>query len=228
VVDAATVLSTHLTELLKNNMSGPPFLWRGAENCLKELPKEQASSSRTSCRPDHDLGHPARLAIVAVRAHFDPRSLDHPRRHRRRAGVPRATPRPWSNMFARAWRANLRAKYLAQRLFAADAMSANGSRLSADRWSARAGAQPRDCSVALVGVHDAVRDSFERAGARRRGAGVGDVGGDPALCASLVERFRSQTSGAVGRRKSIRAPASKPSGACSEALEARCFSATAN
>jgi flagellar biosynthesis protein FlhA len=41
VVDAATVLSTHLTELLKNNMS-ELLSYGEVQKLLKELPKEQA------------------------------------------------------------------------------------------------------------------------------------------------------------------------------------------
>ena len=36
---------------------------------------------------DHDVGHPARAAAPAERARLDPRSRDHPGRHRRRAVV---------------------------------------------------------------------------------------------------------------------------------------------
>jgi flagellar biosynthesis protein FlhA len=41
VVDAATVLSTHLTELLKNNMA-ELLSYAEVQKLLKELPKEQA------------------------------------------------------------------------------------------------------------------------------------------------------------------------------------------
>ena len=66
---------------------GPVVLWRGAE--APEGPAEGAGRTGQGHRaePGHDLGHPARAAAAAGRAHLDPRSLDHSRGHRRRAGV---------------------------------------------------------------------------------------------------------------------------------------------
>ena len=99
---------------------GPVVLWRGAET--PEGPAE--GTGRTSqghrAEPGYDFGHPARAAIAAVRAHLDPRPLDHPRRHRRRAGV-LAQPVDHGRTCSRPpGAADLRAEHLAQRLSAAD------------------------------------------------------------------------------------------------------------
>jgi flagellar biosynthesis protein FlhA len=82
VVDAATVLSTHLTELLKTNMSDL-LSYGEVQKLLKELPKEQselvkdiASRSATS-RPSSK--------VLRTRS------------------PSRAIPRPWSSMSAPAW-----------------------------------------------------------------------------------------------------------------------------
>ena len=84
VVDAATVLSTHLTELLKTNMS-ELLSYGEVQKLLKELPKEQGDLVKDLV-PSliTDLRHPARAADAAQRARLDPRSLHHPGRHRRR------------------------------------------------------------------------------------------------------------------------------------------------
>ena len=101
VVDAATVLSTHLTELLKTNMS-ELLSYGEVQKLLKEVPKEQADLVKDLVpNADHHLRHPARPADAAVRARLDPRPFDHPRRHRRchpvlaqPAAHRRARPRP--------------------------------------------------------------------------------------------------------------------------------------
>ena len=84
VVDAATVLSTHLTELLKNNMA-ELLSYGEVQKLLKELPKEQAELLKDLV-PSliTRLRHPARAADPAGRARLDPRPRHHPGRHRRR------------------------------------------------------------------------------------------------------------------------------------------------
>ena len=112
VVDAATVLSTHLTELLKNNMSDL-LSYGEVQKLLKDLPKEQGELVKDIVPSLVTISGIQRvLQLLLVRAHLDPRSLDHSRRHRRRAGVlaqpgddGRARPRP-------AGAADLRAEHL--------------------------------------------------------------------------------------------------------------------
>ena len=84
VVDAATVLSTHLTELLKSNMS-ELLSYGEVQKLLKELPKEQADLVKDLvAKSYHGVRHSARLADFAGRARFHPRSGHHSGRHRRR------------------------------------------------------------------------------------------------------------------------------------------------
>ncbi len=84
VVDAATVLSTHLTELLKSNMADL-LSYGEVQKLLKDLPKEQAELLKDLVPTlITTLRHPARSANPARRARLDPRPLHHPGRHRRR------------------------------------------------------------------------------------------------------------------------------------------------
>ena len=91
---------------------GPAVLWRDPE--AAEGPAEGTGRTGQGHRAgaDHRVRHPARAATAAGRADLDPRPLDHPRRHRRRAVVlaqpgdhRRARPRP-------AGAADLRAEHL--------------------------------------------------------------------------------------------------------------------
>ena len=116
VVDAATVLSTHLTELLKANMSDL-LSYGEVQKLLKELPKEQGELIKDIVPGQITISGIQRvLQLLLVRAHLDPRPLDHSRGHRRRAGLlaqpidrRRARPRP-------AGAPDLRAEYLSDGL----------------------------------------------------------------------------------------------------------------
>mgnify|MGYP003693990187 CR=1 FL=1 len=112
VVDAATVLSTHLTELLKNNMSDL-LSYGEVQKLLKDLPKEQGELVKDIVPSQVTVSGIQRvLQLLLAERDLDPRSLHHPRRHRRRAGLlaqsrhhGRARPRP-------AGAADLRAEHL--------------------------------------------------------------------------------------------------------------------
>jgi flagellar biosynthesis protein FlhA len=80
VVDAATVLSTHLTEVLKANT---PDLCRGPEASEGNGQGSGRSREGSGAEPDHGLGHPARAPGAADRARVDPRPAGDPGRHRR-------------------------------------------------------------------------------------------------------------------------------------------------
>ena len=90
VVDAATVLSTHLTELLKSNMAELLVLRRGAEAAQGTAEGTGRTGQGPGAVADHRLRHPARAADSAGRARLDPRSRHHPGRHRRRHRSARA------------------------------------------------------------------------------------------------------------------------------------------
>jgi len=101
VVDAATVLSTHLTELLKNNMA-ELLSYAEVQKLLKELPKEQADLVKDLVpNPDHGLRHPAGAPDASGRARLHSRRCHHSGRHCRLAqsghahrARPRATVAP--------------------------------------------------------------------------------------------------------------------------------------
>ena len=83
IIDPSTVISTHLTEVLKANVSD--LLSYANVQSLLVGPQQGSAEARRGHRPrpDLDLRHPARAADAAHRAHLDPRPADHPRGHRR-------------------------------------------------------------------------------------------------------------------------------------------------
>jgi len=86
VVDAATVLATHLTELIKTNMSELLSLRRGAEAHPGAAEGTGGTPQGHRAGTDHNFRDPARVADPSGRARVDPRLADHSRRHRRRSG----------------------------------------------------------------------------------------------------------------------------------------------
>ena len=84
VVDAATVMSTHLTELLKNNMAELALLRRSAEAAEGIAQGAGRHHQGSGAGVDHHLGHPARAPDPPCRARLHSRPVHHPRRHRRR------------------------------------------------------------------------------------------------------------------------------------------------
>jgi flagellar biosynthesis protein FlhA len=68
VVDAATVLATHLTELIKANMA-ELLSYGEVEKLIKELPKKAKRADQGHrAGANHHFGHPARAADPACRA----------------------------------------------------------------------------------------------------------------------------------------------------------------
>ena len=83
VVDPGTVLTTHLTEVLKTNMS-ELLSYSETKKLLDDLPAEQKKlvEELMPSQIQHH-GRPARAADAARRARLDPRPALDPRRHRR-------------------------------------------------------------------------------------------------------------------------------------------------
>jgi len=77
VVDPATVLSTHLTETIKANIS-ELLTYGDVQKLLKELQGEQAKLVEDLAVADHRVRCPAGAADPAQRAHFRARSRHHP------------------------------------------------------------------------------------------------------------------------------------------------------
>ncbi len=83
VVEPATVITTHLTEVVKDHMA-ELLSYAETQKLLDELDKDQQKlvadliPAQISYRR-----RPARAAEPAGRADLDPRSADHPRRHLR-------------------------------------------------------------------------------------------------------------------------------------------------
>ena len=85
VVDAATVLSTHLTELLKANMA-ELLSYGEVQKLLKELPKEQGELVKDIVPAQITMSGIQRVLQILLAERISIRDLvDHPRRHRRRA-----------------------------------------------------------------------------------------------------------------------------------------------
>ena len=195
VVDAATVLTTHLTEMLKNNMA-ELLSYAEVQKLLKDLPKEQANWSRTSCRRMvTDLGHAARAADSAARARLDPRPGHHPRRHRRRAGVLAQPGRPWSSMSARGWRGrSARQNTSHDGYLPLIALSPKWEQAFAEsligQGEERSLAMPPSKLSEFI---TAVRERFERAAREGEAPVLVTSAGIRPFVRSIVERFRAQT-----------------------------------
>ena len=90
MVDAATVLSTHLTELLKSNMSDL-LSYGEVQKLLKDLPKEQGELVKDIVPAQITVSGIQRVLQMLLAERISIRDLvDHPRRHRRRARRSRA------------------------------------------------------------------------------------------------------------------------------------------
>ena len=120
VVDAATVLSTHLTELIKANVS-ELLSYAEVSKLIKELPKEQGELLKDIVPAQITVSGIQRvLQLPAGRARLDPRPRHHPGR-RSPTPSPSAAIRPAGRARARAaGAADLRAIHDAGRLPAAD------------------------------------------------------------------------------------------------------------
>ena len=107
VVDPATVITTHITEVIKDNMS-ELLSYAESQKLLDELDEDSAKAGRAIMVPFADFRRrpAARSAEPASRARVDPRSADHPRRPSRRpAAIHARASAPSPSTCAPAWRA---------------------------------------------------------------------------------------------------------------------------
>ena len=182
VVDAATVLSTHLTELLKAN-TAELLSYAEVQKLIKELPKEQGELVKDIVPAQITVSGIQRvLQLLLERARLDPRSRHHPRRHRRRALVHAQSDRHRRACADAARPPDLRPAHHAGRLPAADrAVGEVGAEFRrVDRRHGRR-PQPRHAAVAAVRVHHQRARALRGRRPRGRGAGAGDVARHPAV-----------------------------------------------
>ena len=131
---------------------------------------------------DHHFRHPARAANPARRAGLDPRSVDHPRRHRRR---PAGNAQRHHARRARARAAGAAALRPAcdRRRHAADHRAHRQMGAGFCRIDRRPGRrpQPRHAAVEAHRIHQSGAGKIRAGGARGRGAGAGHLARHPAV-----------------------------------------------
>ena len=209
VVDAATVLSTHLTELIKANVAELLSYAEVQQAASRTCRRSRATWSRTSCR--RRSRSPASSACCRSCSPSASRSATSPTILEGIAdgGLVHAQSGDAGRARARAALApDLRAVHDAGRLSAADrAVGASGSRHSPNRSSARAttarlAMQPSRLTEFIT----LVRERFEEAARAGRGAGAGDLGRHPAVRARHRRALPRADAGAVaGGNSSARA-----------------------
>ena len=196
VVDAATVLATHLTELIKVNVS-ELLSYAEVQKLIKELPKDQGELVKdiVPAQISHHR-NPTRSAVSAQRAHFDPRPRHHPGGHRRRpllhpqsgdagrarTGAPRS---PDLRPEYRRRPATCRSSRITRQM---------GAGLCRVASSARATTASSPCSrPSLTEFITLVRDRFEDAARQGEAPVLVTSPGIRSFVRSITERFRSQT-----------------------------------
>ena len=208
VVDAATVLSTHLTELIKANVS-ELLSYAEVQKLLKDLPKEQGELVKDIVPAQITISGIQRVLQLLLAERVSIRDLstilegiaDAHRVHAQSGDAGRAR--------ARAARApDLRAIHHAGRLPAADrALRQVGAGLRRiDRRPGRR-PQPRDAALAADRVHHAGARALRGGRARGRGAGAGDLGRHPAVRARRRRALPRADPGAVAGRNPSARPA---------------------
>ncbi len=182
VVDAATVLSTHLTELLKSN-TAELLSYAEVQKLIRETAEGPGRADQGHrAGADHGVGHPARAATALERARLDPRPRHHPRGHRRRAVVHPQSDRHRRACADAALPPDLRPAHHAGRLSAADrAVGEVGAEFRGIDRRHRRRTKPRHAAVAAIGVHHLGARALRGRRPRGRGPGAGDVAQHPAV-----------------------------------------------
>ena len=201
VVDAATVLSTHLTELLKNNMA-ELLSYAEVQKLLKELPKEQAELVKDLVPSLITVSGIQRVLQILLAERVSIRDLATILEGIADGIGVIAQPGDAGRARARAAVApDLRAALQPRRLSAADrAVGQMGAGLR--RVHGRPGRRPPagDAAVEAVGIHHAGAREIRGGGARRRGAGAGDLGRHPAVRARHRRALPRADAGGVAER----------------------------
>ena len=231
VVDAATVLSTHLTELLKNNMSDL-LSYGEVQKLLKELPKEQSELVKDIVPSQVTISGIQRVLQLLLAERISIRDLS-----TILEGIADALAfsRNPATMVEHV-RARLARQICAQNTSHSGylpliALSAKWEQAFAESLvGTRRGAQPRDAAVEAVRVHGGGARRLRARRARGRGAGAGDLGRHPALRALAGGAIPLADDGAVaGGNPSARPAEDGRQRLGPQASEFRlCFSATGN
>ena len=194
VVDAATVLSTHLTELLKSNMA-ELLSYGEVQKLLKELPKEQADLVKDLVPTLITISGIQRVLQILLAERVSIRDLvDHSRRHRRWHCRSRNPVTLAEHVRARIVAPDLRAVHQPERLSAADrAVGEMGTGFRRIHCRTGRRSPTGDAALAPVRIHRAGPRTLRGGRARRRSAGAGHFGGIRPFVRGIVERFRAQT-----------------------------------
>ena len=201
VVDAATVLATHLTELIKSNVA-EILSYAEVNKLIKDLPKEQTDLVKEIVPAQITVSGIQRVLQNLLAERVSIRDLS-----TILEGIAEAvsfTRNPM--MLAEQVRTRLSRQICAQYTTA-------GRLSAADRADRQVGAgirridrrpgrrpQPRDATVAAYRVHHARARALRGRRPQRRGAGAGDVGRHPAVRAQHRRALPRPDTGAVASR----------------------------
>ena len=208
VVDAATVLSTHLTELLKNNMA-ELLSYGEVQKLLKELPKEQADLVKDLVPNLITVSGIQRVLQILLAERVSIRDLATILEGIADGIAGSRNPVTLTeHVRARSVAPTLCAVHRPGRLSAADRTFGEmgaGIRRVVDRSGRRS--PTGDAALAPVGIHYAGARALRRSRARRRSAGAGDIVEHPAIRARHRRTFSGTDAGALaGRDPSPRPP----------------------
>ena len=183
VVEPQTVITTHLTEAVKDNMA-ELLSYSETQKLIDELDKAHQKLVSDMVPAQISMGsHPARAAESAERTRLDPRPADHPRRHRRGVRLQpqyldhhRACARP-----ARA--PDLRRQcQRAGRYSAREPVAAMGAILRRGAYRPGRGSPSQHGAVEAAGIHHRRAQQFRAPRHARRDSGTAHQPGGPALC----------------------------------------------
>ena len=182
VVDAATVLSTHLTELLKNNMSDL-LSYGEVQKLLKDLPKEQGELVKDIVPSLVTISGIQRVLQLLLAERISIRDLSTILEGIADALAFSRNPATMvEHVRARLARQICAQNTSRQRLSAADRpVGEMGAGLCRIAGRPGRGAQPGDAAIQTVRVHDRGARPVRAGRPRGRSAGAGDLGGDPAV-----------------------------------------------
>ena len=203
VVDAATVLSTHLTELLKSNMA-ELLSYGEVQKLLKELPKEQAELLKDLVPTQISVSGIQRVLQILLAERVSIRDLT-----TILEGIADgigASRNPV--MLAEHVRARLSRQICAQHnspggYLPLIAMSAKWEQAFAELMVGQGDdRQTGDAALQTVGIHHAGAREVRGCGARRRSAGAGDLGRHPPVRARHRRALPRADAGDVAERNS--------------------------